>query len=888
MKPKRLEFCGINSFSRKAEIDFAPLLSGGIFGIFGDTGSGKTTILDSMIFALYGRADRVKDGTAADLINYNCDRATVVFEFETALHDGRHTYRIEREIRRKNAVQTLRLYERTESGLSAVSEGVKNTNARIEEIVGLSFDEFKKCIALPQGEFAQFLKATKGERLRLISHLFGLEKYGIKLSERLKERYAEARSVCDRKAGELKGYEEIEEGASAKLRLEMERLLAEKKKLDAAYETFYRGYESLRAAYERYTESTALRKELERLLANGEQIEEKKRMLQRLPAAQQIAAAVKERAMRQEQASRAQKAKAEAERESAAAAEECEALKRAFNAAENEAARTRIAARLAVCSRLKEDERKLAQERAELARRREEAAAAQKRRGAAQAVLDECGKRERALAARAAEFAELPLEEFLRQNFDSALLAGEYREALAYFQEKQRELRSGYGGGALFERVDVELCGRIDHYTKRLGTAKTDNAAQLFEEYRKIEKARAAYVSECGKIAMEKNRAEAALSEAEAACVRAEQTAAQGEERVREGEAALSEALGGAASAAALERELLQQQQQREEEAKLFSKKFSLAEERGKNAVAAAAAAAAQTAQREEECAAARQRCGELLSASSFSEEGEALTLAAAVQDAEAAERAVAEYEKEVLSVQAKLSVLTAQGEVQPVAEEEVAARKAELDALTLRRQAAAESAAVFGSRIADLEKREKQKKELEKQFAAAEGELALVEQLRDLLRGNGLTEFLAGEYLAEIAASATKLLLRLTNGRYFLQYDQGFLVGDNLCGGERRSVNTLSGGETFLVSLSLALALSSAIYAKSLKPIEFFFLDEGFGTLDEKLIDTVMDSLEKLKDSHFTVGLISHVDELRHRIENKILVRGAAENGSSEIGFGG
>ena len=58
MKPKRLEFSGINSFSEKAEIDFTMLLSGGIFGIFGDTGSGKTTILDAIVFALYGRVDR--------------------------------------------------------------------------------------------------------------------------------------------------------------------------------------------------------------------------------------------------------------------------------------------------------------------------------------------------------------------------------------------------------------------------------------------------------------------------------------------------------------------------------------------------------------------------------------------------------------------------------------------------------------------------------------------------------------------------------------------------------------------------------------------------------------------------------------------------------------
>ena len=68
MKPKRLEFCGINSFSEKAVIDFDSLLAGGIFGIFGDTGSGKTTILDSMIFALYGRIDRTRGGNARSSI----------------------------------------------------------------------------------------------------------------------------------------------------------------------------------------------------------------------------------------------------------------------------------------------------------------------------------------------------------------------------------------------------------------------------------------------------------------------------------------------------------------------------------------------------------------------------------------------------------------------------------------------------------------------------------------------------------------------------------------------------------------------------------------------------------------------------------------------------
>ena len=97
------------------------------------------------------------------------------------------------------------------------------------------------------------------------------------------------------------------------------------------------------------------------------------------------------------------------------------------------------------------------------------------------------------------------------------------------------------------------------------------------------------------------------------------------------------------------------------------------------------------------------------------------------------------------------------------------------------------------------------------------------------------------------------------------------------------RAVKTLSGGETFLVSLSLALSLSGEICLRSRRSMEFFFLDEGFGTLDGKLVDTVMDVLTKLSKD-FAVGLISHVEELKHRIENKILVTGANERHGSQI----
>ncbi len=112
-----------------------------------------------------------------------------------------------------------------------------------------------------------------------------------------------------------------------------------------------------------------------------------------------------------------------------------------------------------------------------------------------------------------------------------------------------------------------------------------------------------------------------------------------------------------------------------------------------------------------------------------------------------------------------------------------------------------------------------------------------------------------------------------MSSGKYGLRYNGDFFVVDNLNGGMLRKTATVSGGELFLVSLSLALALSASIISKSNKPIEFFFLDEGFGSLDASLVETVVDSLEKLKSSNYTIGLISHVEALKERISAKISV---------------
>lgn len=158
-----------------------------------------------------------------------------------------------------------------------------------------------------------------------------------------------------------------------------------------------------------------------------------------------------------------------------------------------------------------------------------------------------------------------------------------------------------------------------------------------------------------------------------------------------------------------------------------------------------------------------------------------------------------------------------------------------------------------------------------------------LAVRLVSLLKGRKLVQFLAEEHLRDMAAEASVRLAGLTGQRYALELDEGcnFVMRDNYNAGQRRPVNTLSGGETFLTSLSLALALSSKIQLKGQFPLGFFFLDEGFGTLDPEKLEVVVNALEKLHDGHRLVGIITHVPELRSRMPRYLEILASTNDGA-------
>lgn len=188
---------------------------------------------------------------------------------------------------------------------------------------------------------------------------------------------------------------------------------------------------------------------------------------------------------------------------------------------------------------------------------------------------------------------------------------------------------------------------------------------------------------------------------------------------------------------------------------------------------------------------------------------------------------------------------------------------------------------------LADMERKLREIKTLLTKKKSVEHKLSLLRELDTLIQGNKFVEYVAMKQLKYISMEASKRLKEITRGRYALELDANgaFVMRDDFNGGIRRETNTLSGGETFLTSLCLALALSSQIQLKGSAPLEFFFLDEGFGTLDTDLLDVVMNSLEKLHSSTLSVGIISHVEELRNRVPIKLIVTPAEQGqGGSKV----
>ncbi|MFY7795376.1 MAG: SbcC/MukB-like Walker B domain-containing protein, partial [Chitinophagaceae bacterium] len=154
---------------------------------------------------------------------------------------------------------------------------------------------------------------------------------------------------------------------------------------------------------------------------------------------------------------------------------------------------------------------------------------------------------------------------------------------------------------------------------------------------------------------------------------------------------------------------------------------------------------------------------------------------------------------------------------------------------------------------------------------------------LQEMFRASGFVQFVSQRYLENVVAVANKRFRKMVRDKFSIELspDGDFLVRDYLNDGKTRLLKSLSGGQTFQAALCLALALSENIQHTAGADQHFFFIDEGFGSLDSQSLETVFATLQSLQHENKAVGVISHVAELQQGMDIYLHVENDPETGS-------
>ncbi|MFG2107831.1 AAA family ATPase [Micromonospora chersina] len=811
MRPMRLDMAGFTVFREETTVDFT---DADFFALVGPTGSGKSTVLDAICFALYGTVPRW--GGARGLANALAPSATearVRLVFESA----GDRYVATRVVRRdgRGAVKTanagLQLMPpgfdvtKLDTGLSPedLGEVVAGTPAEMEQAVldavGLPYEQFTSCVVLPQGQFADFLHAKPATRQQILVNLLGLGVYE-EVQKKATERAGQAEAKLEAVDKMLGGLADVDEESLAGARDRVDRM----RELAGAVAAAVPELERARAtAREQAAALAALDAELT-VLAGVRPPDGTAELARAVAAARTAAdeaatavglAEEREEKLRGELAAAGDESalrvqlKAYADRERLAG--DAVAVRAAVDAAqaEHDAAAGALAAARAEAER--------AEAELEAAFRAHEEAKATDQAVALRAHLVDGGP---------CPVCEQPVPRVPAVPKGSAvaraLAAGKAARAASEAAKRVVQERDA----AARELDRVLLRARAEH--DQLGARLAELDGQL---------AGAATPEALRESLAEHARLRRALEEAAGA--------------VRAGRDAARRARGNLDGA---------QERLRRAWRDFDTVRDGLARfgppAADRDDVAAAWTALAGWAGEQ----AGRRRA-------------DRAGLAAAVDAAEAAAGEVAER------IGGLFDAAGLAAPEDPQRDAAVAVERAEAE---LRR----------------LEERREQAAELREQRAGHERQARVARALAGHLRANNFERWLLAEALDLLVDGASRILRELSGGQYDLVHDKGeFFVVDHHDAGLRRGVRTLSGGETFQASLALALALSEQLagMSTSAASLESIVLDEGFGTLDAATLDTVAATLENLAArGDRMVGVVTHVPALAERIPVRFVVR--------------
>jgi exonuclease SbcC len=876
MKPCTVEFQAFGPYAGHELVDFEKLAARGLFLICGKTGTGKTMILDAITFALYGKSSGHgrDDFEAMRCTNAAFDVTTYVrFTFE---NNGIY-YRFERRLerKRKNLSASYMVWQKDENGTwTALFENAKEKmlNEKAEEIIGLSYEQFRQVIVLPQGQFEKFLTSDSADKEKILTSIFGEEKWQAVaqlMFEEATERRQQLKSLQEQISNSL------QEEACETL-AELEAVIAQKKERLVTMETAY--------------QEGACEKQIRALrdrLALVSRFQDLRRGKARVRAYEEKQHDRAEQEKRIQDARRAEKVKElllELHRAEAAQAERKTAVRAADQAA-GQAKQQAEQILLAQQQKNDEIEEKKAQKIQLTAKITDyESIAAleqnfQKQRKAAESVLQEAEQEKQVYESYAPKLVML-------------------HEAYETDMEEHRKLLAAYLAGitgelaaSLVEGQPCPVCGSREHPQKAVRT-EADTSKEHVEEKRA--EADAVY-QKLQQTMQKQEQAKKKYEEKQRLAQELQLAKETAYTRLAEMQNNLIPEIG---SLAELQKKL---QQLTDEIGKDTEKLQSLTKmlEQANNTVAETAAKA-ELARQEEELTQKKQEAAMQAVAKGLSEHGfadikEAEQLLMGEKELEGMRRQIADYDAGKKA--AEEQVMRLQEELGRQQEPDEEACKTELARLEKLQETYAKETAVLSETIRRLsQKAEKLAlagEGLEEKLLEAEQDLAFAKKLRGDA-GTGLQRYVLGILFSSVIAAANRMLSMVHGGRYRLFRSDEKAQGSNKRGlelkvydknseeHEGRFVSTLSGGEKFLASLALSIGMST-IAQKSGIRIEALFIDEGFGSLDEDSITDAMQILGSIQQANGLVGIISHVQLLQERIPTKLRVE-ETEKGSHII----
>ena len=932
MRPLKLTLSAFGPYAGEVTLPMEKLGENGLYLITGDTGAGKTTLFDAITFALYGEASGVSREPSMLRSKYAAPEAPTFVEMEFLCAGRRYTVRrspsYDRPSRRgggltREAARATLTGEGIERPLTRPTE----VTARITELLGLTREQFGQIAMIAQGDFLRVLLASTDERKKIFRQLFHTERFA-RLQDRLaqeKRALEEERRALAAALGQAAAGFSVPEGSlyAGEVALAAAGELPAAEVLPLYDRVLAAGRESLAREEEALAAAKAALREAERRYGAAKEREAARKELM-------TAQVALEQARQEKAAADAARAAAEAGAPARQAladrlAVDRERLPRYSELDQTAAALAERRTRLA---QEKRDREQRDRARESLAARREQLAAelaaladtgarlawAQTRRETARQGLErmrEAWRRWQSYQRAVAE-AEAAAQDYIAVRDRSLRSACAAAEAAARFMDAQ----AGLLAAGLTDGAPCPVCGATHHPAPAAVPDSAPTQAEVAALRRKADadgRELAAASARSGAAASERQvRAEALMQD----CRLLDRTAAEtlvldgppaekrlpkdlGERILAEGRNSEKQLRTAEEELAALDRAAARRKELEEKRLPELDAQLAALAREGERAAAGEARLTEQAAALESRLAALR---AELPFPDRKAAEGD---LAARQQEldrqaaAAAAALQAAQTAAEALQAAAgRVEALTAR--VGDAAPEDLAALAGEVesaDSLVRARTAAREQ---VHTRIALNERAREAYAARSEALRAAEDKLGWVGALSDTASGalTGKERVMLETYVQmatfdRVTARANLRLLAMTGSQYELrrrtqaaslrgQSGLDLDVVDHY-NGTVRDVRTLSGGESFLASLALALGLADEVQsAAGGVRLDTLFVDEGFGSLDGDSLQEAVGVLTRLSDGHRLVGLISHVEALGNRIDRRITVTKAPEGGST------